>query len=56
MLRCREAVQKVRDKLKGDEKVGANIIDHALDAPIRQIADNCGIDGSVVVDEVGGFT
>jgi len=52
LLRCREAVQKVRDKLKGDEKIGANIIDHALDAPIRQIADNCGIDGSVIADEV----
>ncbi len=37
---------------KGDEKIGVDIILHSLDAPIRQIADNCGIDGSVVADEV----
>ena len=37
---------------KGDEKVGVDIILNALDSPIRQIADNGGIDGSVVADEV----
>ncbi|MDX1963122.1 MAG: chaperonin GroEL [Pirellulales bacterium] len=52
LLRCNEAVTKLRDKLKGDERVGADIILHALDAPICQIADNCGIDGSVIADEV----
>jgi chaperonin GroEL len=52
LLRCREAVGKVRDKLKGDEKIGAQIVEHALEAPICQIADNCGIDGSVIADEV----
>jgi chaperonin GroEL len=52
LLRCREAVEKARNSLKGDEKIGADIILHSLDAPIRQIADNCGIDGSVIADEV----
>ncbi len=52
LLRCREAIDAVRSKLKGDEKVGASIIYHAVESPIRQIADNCGIDGSVIADEV----
>jgi chaperonin GroEL len=52
LLRCREAVEKARGSAKGDEKIGVDIVLHALDAPIRQIADNGGIDGSVVADEV----
>ena len=53
LLRCRGAVEAVRNSAKGDEKIGVDIVLHSLDAPIRQIADNCGIDGSVVADEVG---
>ncbi len=52
LLRCRDAVEKVRAAAKGDEKIGVDIVLNALSAPIRQIADNCGIDGSVVADEV----
>ena len=52
LLRCREHVEKARDGLKGDERIGAEIILQALQAPLRQIADNAGIDGSVVADEV----
>jgi chaperonin GroEL len=52
LLRCREAVEKARNQAKGDEKVGVDIILHSLAWPLRQIADNCGIDGSVVADEV----
>lgn len=52
LVRCYEAVEACRDSLKGDEKIGATIVLHALSAPMRQIADNAGIDGSVVVDEV----
>jgi chaperonin GroEL len=52
LLRCRDAVEGVRSSAKGDEKIGVDIVLHSLDAPIRQIADNCGIDGSVVADEV----
>ncbi len=54
LLRCREAVEKARSQAKGDEKIGVNIILHALEAPIRQIAENGGIDGAVVADEVLG--
>jgi chaperonin GroEL len=52
LLRCKEAVEKVRSKAKGEERIGVDIILHVLDAPLKQIADNCGIDGSVVADEV----
>jgi len=54
LLRCREAVEKARGSAKGDEKIGVDIILHALEAPIRQIAENGGIDGAVVADEVAG--
>jgi chaperonin GroEL len=50
LVRCSEAVEAV--KAKGDEQIGIDIVLHALEAPMRQIADNCGIDGSVVADEV----
>ncbi len=52
LLRCREAVEKARGSARGDEKIGVNIVLESLSAPMRQIVDNCGIDGSVVVDEV----
>ena len=50
LLRAIEAVNEV--KAKGDEKIGVDIIARALEAPIRQIAKNCGLDGAVVADEV----
>ncbi|MBX9653911.1 chaperonin GroEL [bacterium] len=52
LLRCIEAVEEGTSKLKGDEKVGAQIIAQALEAPIRQIVSNGGGDGAVVADEV----
>jgi len=54
LLRCKEAVVAARKSTKGDEKVGVDIVAAALDAPIRQIANNGGIDGSVVADIVAG--
>ena len=50
LLRAIEAVKEVKGK--GDERIGIEIIARALEAPIRQIASNCGEDGSVVADEV----
>lgn len=50
-----EAINKVtelKDKLDGDEKTGATIIEKALEAPTRQIVENAGIDGSVVVERI----
>jgi chaperonin GroEL len=40
------------DKFEGDEKTGAQIIRRALEEPIRQLAENAGLEGSVVVDKV----
>jgi chaperonin GroEL len=54
LIRCKEAVEKARSQAKGDEKIGVDIVLHALEAPIRQIADNGGLDGAVVADEVAG--
>ncbi len=50
LLRCREALDKVR--ASGEEKVGVQIVRNALEWPVRQIAANCGMDGSVVADEL----
>ncbi|MCL2742468.1 MAG: chaperonin GroEL [Planctomycetaceae bacterium] len=52
LLRCKEAVEKVRSSAKGDEKVGVDIILRILCKPMVQIAENCGKDGSVVADDV----
>ncbi len=46
------AVEKLIAKLSGDEKTGAKIIATALQAPIRQIAQNAGVDGSVVYEKI----
>ena len=46
------AVEKLVEELEGDEKTGARIIAKALEAPIRQIAANSGLDGSVVLENV----
>jgi len=54
LLRCKPAVEKARAQAKGDEKIGVDIVLHSLEAPIRQIAENGGIDGAVVADEVAG--
>ncbi|MBA4031404.1 MAG: chaperonin GroEL [Planctomyces sp.] len=50
LLRAIEAASEV--KAKGDEKIGVEIVVKALEAPIRQIVANCGLDGAVVADEV----
>ena len=46
------AVEKLIAKLSGDEKTGAKIIAAALQAPVRQIAQNAGVDGSVVFEKI----
>jgi chaperonin GroEL len=50
LLRCQLTIDKL--KLSGDEGVGAGIIRRALEAPMRQIAENAGQDGAVVVQNV----
>src|SRR5262249_15517888 len=52
LIRCIGAAEKVTENLRGDEKLGAEIIARALEKPLRTIAENSGVDGAVVVDEV----
>jgi chaperonin GroEL len=50
ILRARKVLDKLR--LKGDQKIGADIVRRALEAPIKQIAENAGMDGSIVGQRV----
>jgi len=52
LLRAIKAVEEMEKTLEGDEKVGASIVRKALEVPIRQIAENAGVDGAIVVDKV----
>jgi chaperonin GroEL len=52
LLRCQPAVEELAAKLRGDERLGAEIVARALEKPIRQIAENGGVDGAVVAEEV----
>ncbi len=52
LLRCGGAVEKRRNNLRGDEKIGADIIYKALEAPLKNIAENTGHNGAVVVSDV----
>lgn len=45
-------VKKLCDKLEGDEKTGAKIVLRALEEPVRQIAANAGLEGSVIIDKI----
>jgi chaperonin GroEL len=46
------AVEKLLPSLDGDEKTGAKIILKALETPVRQIAENAGLEGSVIIDKI----
>jgi len=52
LLHAQISVADLVESLDGDEKTGARIIYRALEEPIRQIAENAGADGSIVVDKV----
>lgn len=52
LLRAVEAVKAYADKQDGDMRTGAKIIERALEEPVRQIAENAGFEGSVIVSEV----
>ncbi len=45
-------VEQLKETLSAEEKVGANIVLRALEAPLCQIADNAGVEGSVIVEKV----
>ncbi len=46
------AIKRLSQSLKGDEKTGAEIVAKAVEAPLRQIAANAGLDGSVILNKV----
>ena len=46
------AVEAVVETLEGDEKTGAKIVAKALEAPMKQIADNAGVDGAVIISKI----
>ena len=52
MLNAIPAVEKLLEGLEGDEKTGAKIVLRALEEPVRQIAMNAGLEGSVIIDSI----
>jgi chaperonin GroEL len=56
LVRSIPAVQKVVDALEGDEATGARIVARSLTAPLKQIAENAGLEGGVVIERVGSLS
>ena len=52
LINAMPAVKALLDKAEGDEKTGVNIVLKSLEAPIRQIAYNSGLEGSVIIDKI----
>jgi chaperonin GroEL len=52
LLRALDSLDKVRSGARGDEKIGVDIIRRALEAPLRMIAANAGVEGAIVVQKV----
>ena len=52
LINAMPAVEKLIPSLEGDEKTGAKIVLRALEAPLRQIAANAGLEGSVIIDKI----
>ena len=52
LINAMSAVEKLIPSLDGDEKTGAKIVLRALEAPLRQIAANAGLEGSIIVDKI----
>ena len=50
LVRCLESLDKIR--IKADQKLGVKVIMRAIEEPLRQIANNAGLEGSVVIDKV----
>jgi len=52
LLRAANAVEKAAGNLEGDEAIGASIVRRAIEAPLRKLCDNAGVEGSLVVQQV----
>jgi chaperonin GroEL len=51
LLRCQKSLDSLKTE-NSDEKLGINIVRKALEAPLRQLAENCGLEGAVVINHV----
>ena len=56
LLRAQEAVDRAVNDLEGDVATGANIVGRSLEGPLKQIAENAGLEGGVVVSRVRALT
>lgn len=52
LLQCRAPLEKLVSELQGDIKTGASAVLKSLEAPVRKIAENAGVDGSIVVNNI----
>ena len=52
LLRAANAIEKSASNLEGDEAIGATIVRRAIEAPLRKLCDNAGVEGSLVVQQV----
>ncbi len=52
ILRARRALEALKKKATGDQRVGIDIVSRAVSAPVKQIAANCGLDGSVIASKI----
>ncbi|MGB5987900.1 MAG: chaperonin GroEL [Desulfobacterales bacterium] len=52
LVRCLDALDKCRGKVKGEQKLGVDVVMRAIEEPLRMIACNAGVEGSVVIDKV----
>ncbi|KAF2955924.1 chaperonin GroEL [Marinitoga sp. 38H-ov] len=52
LLRAKKGIESLLSELDGDELIGAKVVYNALEAPIRQIAKNAGVDGAIIIDRV----
>ena len=52
LLRAASAIEKAATLLEGDEAIGASIVRRAIEAPLRKLCDNAGVEGSLVVQQV----
>ena len=52
LVRCMSSLDAVRSRVRGDQKTGVDLLNRALEAPLRKIADNAGHEGSLVVQRV----
>ncbi len=52
VLKARRCLEALKESCHGDEAVGVSIVHRAVAAPIRQISENCGVDGSIVAQKI----